>query len=63
MSKHLYRDVDFVHRKILELSALVEEMIDRALQAFEQRDNQAAAELVQSDAVVDQQEVKSRKNA
>ena len=37
MSKHLHRDLDQLHRHVLKLSAMVEEMIDKASLALRER--------------------------
>lgn len=57
MSKHLHRDLQHLHREILALSALVEEMIDRANRALRDRDVQEARTIVETDKEVDRREV------
>ncbi len=57
MTKHLHRDLDSVHRELLSMSALVEEMIDKAARALLERDAHVAAEVAESDEIVDQREV------
>jgi phosphate transport system protein len=57
MSKHLYRDMERIHRDILSLSAMVEYMIDKASLALRERREDLADEVVQADNHVDQQEV------
>jgi phosphate transport system protein len=57
MSKHLQRDLDRLNHDLLSVSAMVEEMIDKASQAFTARRHQLADEVVNSDNFVDRQEV------
>jgi phosphate transport system protein len=57
MSKHLQRDLDRLNNDLLSVSAMVEEMIDKATQAFTARRHQLADEVVNSDNFVDRQEV------
>ena len=57
MSKHLHRDMDQLHRDVLSLSALVEDMIDKASRALRERRNDLADEVAEADNHVDQQEV------
>lgn len=58
MSKHLERDMEFLHREILAMSAKVEEMLDHATMALRTRDVELAAQVVASDAEVDAREVR-----
>lgn len=55
--RHLQRDMEALHRGILSLSALVEEMIDKAGRALSERDGDLADEVIGSDAEVDDCEV------
>ena len=57
MTLHLHRDLDNLHREILALSAVVEDMIDRATLALSERRNELATEVIESDELVDQREV------
>lgn len=57
MTKHLQRDLDSLHQKILRLSATVEEMIDKAATALTERRRDVADEVIDSDNVVDEMEV------
>lgn len=57
VSKHLQRDMEHLHRHILSLSAIVEEMIDKATNSLSERDPELAAEVIQSDQHVDRREV------
>jgi phosphate transport system protein len=57
MSRHLQRDMERMHREILNLSAAVEEMIDKATLALCERSDQLAEQVVNSDTGVDQREV------
>jgi phosphate transport system protein len=58
MTKHFHRDMEFLHREILALSALVEEMIDHAARALRERDTELARQVIDMDGEVDQREVK-----
>ena len=57
MSKHLQRDIDRLNQELLSISAMVEEMIDKATQALTERRPQLADEVVNSDNFVDRTEV------
>lgn len=57
MSKHLHRDLENCQRLILALSAIVEEMIDKASVALIERRTDLAEEVMDTDSVVDQREV------
>jgi phosphate transport system protein len=49
--------MDHVHRKVLSLSAMVEEMIDKAARALTERNADLAAEVIKADQLVDEREV------
>ena len=57
MSMHLHRAIEGLKSKILELSALVEESVYRALKAVETRDTVLAHEVADSDSRIDLAEV------
>jgi phosphate transport system protein len=57
MSKHLQRDIDLLNTELLNISSMVEEMIDKATQALADRRFDLADEVVKSDEFVDQHEV------
>jgi phosphate transport system protein len=57
MSRHLQRDIDSLNNELLAISAMVEEMIDKATQALIDRRCELADEVVQSDEYVDHHEV------
>jgi phosphate transport system protein len=57
MSRHLLRDMERIHRDVLSLSSVVEEMIDRATVALCERSDELASAVIQSDTEVDQREV------
>lgn len=57
MSKHLQRDIDSLNTELLNISSMVEEMIDKATQALAHRRYDLADEVVKSDEYVDQHEV------
>lgn len=58
MSKHLQRDMDAIHRDLLALSAIVEEMIDKATLSLSTGRQELAQEVIRTDDAVDQREVK-----
>jgi phosphate transport system protein len=57
VSKHLVRDMENLHTEILSLSAMVEEMIDKAMRALCERRYDLAGEVVEADEQIDQREV------
>ncbi len=57
MSKHLERDLESVERELLALSAMSEEMIDKACVALIRRELDIAQEVICTDAQVDEREV------
>ena len=57
MTKHLDRDMDQLHRDILSLSAVVEEMIGNAGRALQDARVDLAEKVIHDDQEVDQQEV------
>ena len=56
MSKHLERDLDELHRDILELAGAVEEAICKAIQALQERDADLARQVIAGDDAIDQQD-------
>lgn len=58
MSKHFQRDMDNIHREVLSLSAIVEEMIDKATLSLSTRRHELAHEVIDTDDLVDQREVR-----
>jgi phosphate transport system protein len=57
MSRHLLRDMERIHREVLSLSSVVEEMIDQATLALCERSDSLATSVIESDTEVDQLEV------
>jgi phosphate transport system protein len=57
MSKHFHRDMEGLHRDLLALSAIVEEMIESATRALEDRDPRLARQTIEMDEQVDDREV------
>jgi phosphate transport system protein len=57
MTMHLHRAIEELKRRILELSALVEERVYRALKAVEERNAELAAEVIAGDNTIDLMEV------
>jgi phosphate transport system protein len=56
MSKHLERDLDELHRDILELAGAVEEAICKAIRALQERDADLARQVIAGDDTIDQQD-------
>jgi len=54
---HLQREIDRLKRKILALSALVEEQLRQGFKAIETRDADLGRRVIAGDLIVDQQEV------
>ena len=57
MSKHLDREIDGLKRRVLALSAIVEENVSKAVTAVTERDRDLAASVMMSDGQVDEIEV------
>ena len=57
MSRHLQRDIESINQELLGISSMVEDMIDKATQALNERKFELADEVVTSDPYVDQHEV------
>jgi len=57
MTKHFERELDWLKKELLELSALVEENVVKSIQSLKNRDERLAREVINSDDVVDHSEV------
>jgi phosphate transport system protein len=57
MSKHLARDMENLNAGILQISSMVEEMIDKATQALTERRYELTEQAIASDPFVDEHEV------
>ena len=57
MSEHLRREIDKLKKKILHLGTVVEEGMQKGVQALLQRNEALAREVVESDIKIDQMEV------
>jgi phosphate transport system protein len=57
MTRHLQRDMERIQREMLSLSSIVESMIEKAIQAMQERSDSLAREVIDTDTVVDQREV------
>ena len=57
MTKHFERELDWLKKELLELSALVEENVMKSIQSLKTRDESLAREVINSDDVVDHSEV------
>ncbi len=55
--KHMQREIDKLKKKILGLSAVVEESVHRAVSAIERRDEKIAKKVIDSDFEIDHLEV------
>jgi phosphate transport system protein len=56
MSKHLQRDLGNLQRDLLALAGSVEEAIHKAIRALQGRDTALARQVVEGDALIDQEE-------
>ena len=57
MSRHLQKDVDSIHHRLLSLFGVVEQMIDKAVRALCEQKVDLAAEVIATDHEVNQAEV------
>ncbi len=57
MTVHLHREVEKLKKKILQISALVQEDIEKAVQALYERNEKLAEKVIQSDEEIDKMEV------
>lgn len=57
MSRHLQRDIEAINQELLGISSMVEDMIDKATQALNERRYDLAGDVVKSDPYVDEHEV------
>lgn len=57
MIPHIQRDLDRLHRDVLALAGVVEEMIDKACRVYLDRNRGLAAEVVDAETEVDRREV------
>jgi len=56
MSKHLQRDLDVLQTDILTMGASVEEAVNNAIRALQERDPELAHEVMEGDDPIDEQE-------
>ncbi len=57
MSVHLQKELDRLERQLLSMSAFVQENIQKAVKAFEDRDTALAAQIIEDDREIDAMEV------
>ena len=57
MAVHLMREVESLKKKILRLSTIVEENVERAVRSVEKRDADLARKVVEEDKAVDKMEI------
>ena len=57
MSLHLQREVEFLKKKILALSAIVEDTVHRAIKSLRERDADLAQWVIDNDTTIDDREV------
>lgn len=57
MAVHLQREIDLLKKKILRLSAIVEENVERAVRSVEKRDASLAQKVIEEDKAVDVMEI------
>lgn len=56
MSKHLQRDLENLQRDLLAMAASVEEAIHKAIHSLRERDSEAAQQVIDGDAAIDEDE-------
>ncbi len=57
MQKYFHRDLEQIHQRLLAVSAIVEQMIDKASRALLERKSELAQEVIDTDEQVNQAEV------
>jgi len=57
MSAHLQREIEKLKKKILALSAVVEESVRRSIRSVEERDSALAERVIKTDVEIDQSEI------
>jgi phosphate transport system protein len=57
MSKHLEREIEKLKKQILAISAVVEESVHKAVKSLEERDEQSARSVIETDSQIDRMEV------
>ncbi|MEX1039288.1 MAG: PhoU domain-containing protein [Pirellulaceae bacterium] len=62
MGLPLQQDLDQLHREILSLSGLVEEMVEKSTRALARRDLRLADDVIDADELVDRREVRIEEN-
>jgi len=58
MTNHLQREIDAIKRELLAIGGQVEESLWKAVQAFNERDEALAREVVETDREIDRREVR-----
>jgi phosphate transport system protein len=58
MTTHLQREIDTIKRELLAIGGQVEESLWKAVQAFNERDEELAREVVETDREIDRREVR-----
>lgn len=58
MSKHLQNDVQLLHRSLMSVFGIVEQMIDKAVRALCEQQVELAREVIGTDKIVDETEVR-----
>lgn len=58
MSKHLQKDVQLLHRSLMAVFGIVEQMIDQAVRALCEQQVELAHEVIVTDKIVDETEVR-----
>src|ERR1051325_1426282 len=56
MSKHLERDLTYLHRDLMTMASCVEEAILKAIKALETRNHTLAQEVIDGDREIDEEE-------
>jgi phosphate transport system protein len=59
MTRHLALEIEKLKKKILHLSSVVQEAVEKAVEALQQRDIKLAEEVIEGDIAIDRMEVDS----
>lgn len=57
MSVHLLKAVEHLNKRVIELSTIVEESVQRAVEALETRNKDLALKVIEDDTIIDEMEV------
>ena len=63
MPKHMFREIEKLKKKILYLSSLVEESVQKSFDCIDTRDEDLAQEVIEADEVINELEVEIEEDA